>query len=102
MGDTILPRPPAEMGAPNSVSRLPSAKESFLQREAISRHPHEFEPLFASLRIRRPDFDLSGIDLTTQLNNLRKLFRYVRGKEQDAFRIDIELIDGSIHEPLRR
>ena len=82
--------------------RLPSDKESFLQREAMSRHPHAFEPLFASLRICRPDFDFSGINLVTQLNNLRKLFRYVRGKEQDAFRIDIELINDSIHEPLRR
>ena len=72
---------------------LLSNKESFLQREAISRHPHAFEPLFASLRICRPDFDFSRINLVTQLNNLRKLFRYVRGKEQDAFRIDIELID---------
>ncbi len=67
--------------------RLPSDKESFLQRETIPRHPHAFEPLFVSLRICRPDFDFSGINLITQLNNLRKLFRYVRGKEQDAFRI---------------
>ena len=80
--------------------RLPYDKESFFQREAISRHPHAFEPLFASLRICRPDLDFPGINLITQLNHLPKLFRYVRGKEQDAFRIDIELIDDSIHEPL--
>ena len=30
--------------------RLPSDKESFLQREAIPRHPHAFEPAFCLLK----------------------------------------------------
>ena len=67
---SYLGRPPRwELQIPSP--RLPSDKVSFLQWEAISRHAHAFEPLFASLRICRPDFDFSGINLVTQLNNLR-------------------------------
>ncbi|KAF2181062.1 hypothetical protein K469DRAFT_713934 [Zopfia rhizophila CBS 207.26] len=75
-----------------SSIRLPSDKERFLQLEPVPRHPHAFEPLLKSLSICRSDFDLSQVNIVTQLRNLREIFRFVRGRGQDAFRINVQLL----------
>ncbi|PVH94520.1 hypothetical protein DM02DRAFT_732472 [Periconia macrospinosa] len=75
--------------------RLPSDKENNRNRQRFPLHPHAFEPLLISLAVCRPEFDLSKVDLVTQLRNLRQLFFFARGK-QEGFRIDIELFGTTI------
>lgn len=52
-------------------------------------------PLVAAVQHMHPDFAFPNIDVVTDRNSLRKLLRWIRGRESDAtvkdFRIDVQM-----------
>ncbi|RYP44112.1 hypothetical protein DL768_009398 [Monosporascus sp. mg162] len=60
--------------------------------ENAARNPRfPLEPLFRALYVENSDFQIGGIDLVTDRNNLRKLLRFVQGSSNDAFQIRVEI-----------
>ncbi|EJD39287.1 hypothetical protein AURDEDRAFT_116214 [Auricularia subglabra TFB-10046 SS5] len=52
-------------------------------------------PLIAAVQHMHPDFAFSNVDIVTDRNSLRKLLRWIRGRESDStvkeFRIDVQM-----------
>lgn len=55
-----------------------------------------FEPLFSALRIMRPSFDFTAVDLLANRNSLRKLLSFTSNKVTDSFRIDLHMVRGTL------
>jgi len=51
-----------------------------------------FAPLFAAVKHLEPDYEWPKLDILTDRNGLRKLLRWVTGKADKDFRIDLELV----------
>ncbi|CAF9926779.1 MAG: hypothetical protein GOMPHAMPRED_004219 [Gomphillus americanus] len=54
------------------------------------------EPLFRALLLQNPGFELHGVDIVTDRNNLRKLLSFVRKQEKEAFTIRLELVRNTL------
>jgi hypothetical protein len=61
-----------------------------------ARHPDSpLEPLFRSLYIEHPSFDINSIDVVTDRNNIRKLLSFIKPTLSrnglDPFTIQVEM-----------
>lgn len=75
------------------------AKDSESQYVDINAHRYPsfpLAPVLISTKILNPDFDFPSVDILTSRNNLRKLFRWVNGKSDKDFRIDLEMVENTL------
>jgi hypothetical protein len=68
----------------------------FIDQNAFRAPAYPFEPIFAALDLMKPDFDFGGVDLVTNRNSLRKLLDFASGRVSESFRIDINLVHGTL------
>ncbi|KAJ5542152.1 hypothetical protein N7535_004575 [Penicillium sp. DV-2018c] len=73
---------------------IPIAQNAF-------RHPESpLEPLFRSLYIEQPSYNIHGVDLITDRNNIRMLLSFVNptlsGYSQEPFTIHVEVTSGTV------
>lgn len=67
---------------------------SFVDQNAARFSKYPFEPLFRSLAVMQPRFDMKDVDIITDRNSLRKLLHFVSGTVRDPFRINVRLVGG--------
>lgn len=75
------------------------AKDSESQYVDINGHRYPtfpLAPVIIATKILTPDFDFNSVDILTSRNNLRKLFRWVNGKSDKDFRIDLEMVENTM------
>lgn len=91
-----VPGSPALWSPPKGPRRV--AKDSGLVyiSQNAARHPASpLEPLFRSLYIENPSFDMRSVDLVTDRNNIRKLLSFIDRRLEknglEPFTIDVEV-----------
>lgn len=52
--------------------------------------------MFAALDLMKPDFDFGEVDVVTNRNSLRKLLNFVSGRAPMSFRIDVNMVHGTM------
>jgi hypothetical protein len=92
----VVPGLPRLWAAPKGTQKLEKDSGFFYIAINAARHPDSpMEPLFRSLFIAHPSFDLSSIDVITDRNNIRKLLQFVnpgRGSYKlEPFTINVEV-----------
>ncbi|RDL35263.1 uncharacterized protein BP5553_07194 [Venustampulla echinocandica] len=55
-----------------------------------------FDPFFKALLTMHPNFDMKPIGLATDRNSLRKLLHFVSGKVPQSWRIDVDIVEGTM------
>ncbi|KAJ5461647.1 uncharacterized protein N7458_003199 [Penicillium daleae] len=73
-----IPGSPAQWSAPNGPRQVKKDRGLVYIAQNAARHPDSpLEPLFRSLCIEQPSFDLNSVDVVTDRNNIRKLLSFV-------------------------
>ena len=80
---------------------LPSTlmRDSPTSPEEQQYHPiprYHFEPIFQALSAVGSGFRFDDVDLVTNRNNLRKLWKWVEGGARHSFRIDLDIIKDTL------
>ncbi|KAJ5465257.1 geranylgeranyl pyrophosphate synthetase [Penicillium daleae] len=74
-----VPGSPARWSAPQGPRRVKKDSGLVYIAQNVARHPDSpLEPLFRSLYIEQPLFDISSIDVVTDRNNIRKLLSFIK------------------------
>ena len=55
-----------------------------------------FTPLFNALRIMRPSFDFTAVDLLAPRRTLRLLLRFISNKVKESFAIDLHMVQSTL------
>jgi hypothetical protein len=92
----VVPGSPDLWSPPNAISRLKKDSGHVYIAQNAARHPESpLEPLFRALYFLHPSFDIAGIDIVTDRNNLRKLLGVVNprwnGFKMEDFNIQVEV-----------
>lgn len=75
----LVPGSPARWSAPRGPQRVKKDSGFVYIAQNAARHPDSpLEPLFRSLDIEQPLFDISSTDVVTDRNNIRKLLSFVK------------------------
>lgn len=73
-----VPGSPARWSAPRGPRKVNEDSGLVYIAQNAARHPDSpLEPLFRSLYIEQPSFDISSIDVVTDRNNIRKLLSFI-------------------------
>lgn len=73
-----VPGSPAQWSAPQGSRRVKKDSGLVYIAQNSARHPDSpLEPLFRSLYIEHPSFDINSIDVVTDRNNIRKLLSFI-------------------------
>lgn len=93
-----VPGSPARWAAPQGSRRVNKDSGLVYIAQNAARHPESpLEPLFRSLFIEQPSFDVSSIDIVTDRNNIRKLLSFINPTltkhGYDPFTIQVEMAD---------
>ena len=91
----VVPGSPAQWSPPQGNGRVKKDSGLVYIAQNAARHPDSpLEPLFRSLYIENPSFDISSIDVVTDRNNIRKLLSFINrtlSKDGlDPFTIQVE------------
>lgn len=91
-----VPGSPALWSAPEISSRLKKDSGLIYIAQNAARHPESpLEPLFRSLYITHPSFDIRSTDVVTDRNNIRKLLSFIDASSTrnglEEFTINIEV-----------
>lgn len=91
----VVPGSPAQWSPPQGNRRVKKDSGLVYIAQNAARHPDSpLEPLFRSLYIENPSFDISSIDVVTDRNNIRKLLSFINrtlSKDGlDPFTIQVE------------
>nr|UPX44726.1 hypothetical protein FAC1L15_02 [Penicillium camemberti] len=91
-----VPGSPAQWSAPLGPRQVKKDSGLVYISQNAARHPDSpLEPLFRSLYIEHPSFDINSIDIVTDRNNIRKLLSFVKPALSknglDAFTIQVDM-----------
>lgn len=74
-----VPGSPARWSAPQAPRHVKKDSGLVYIAQNADRHPDSpLEPLFRSLYIEQPSFDINSIDVVTDRNNIRKLLSFIK------------------------
>ncbi|KAI3328156.1 geranylgeranyl pyrophosphate synthetase [Ustulina deusta] len=96
-----VPGVPARWSPPAVPMRLQKDSGMVYIAQNAARHPESpLEPLFRSLYVASPEFDVRPVDVITDRNNIRKLLSFIDPSSSrnglEPFTIDAEAIDNTI------
>ncbi|KAJ5425203.1 geranylgeranyl pyrophosphate synthetase [Penicillium sp. CMV-2018d] len=91
-----VPGSPAQWSAPPGRRQVKKDSGLVYISQNAARHPDSpLEPLFRSLYIENPSFDINSIDIVTDRNNIRKLLSFIKptmsNHNLDAFTIQVDM-----------
>jgi hypothetical protein len=91
-----VPGSPAQWSAPPGPRQVKKDSGLVYISQNAARHPDSpLEPLFRSLYIEHPSFDITSIDVVTDRNNIRKLLSFIKPNLSksgpDKFTIQVEI-----------
>ncbi|KAJ5993886.1 geranylgeranyl pyrophosphate synthetase [Penicillium sp. IBT 35674x] len=91
-----VPGSPAYWSAPQGSRSVKKDSGLVYIAQNAARHPDSpLEPLFRSLYIEQPSFDINSIDIVTDRNNIRKLLTFVNPSLNkhglDSFTIQVDI-----------
>ncbi|CAG7938230.1 unnamed protein product [Penicillium salamii] len=91
-----VPGSPALWSAPPGSRQVRKDSGLVYISQNAARHPDSpLEPLFRSLYIEQPSFDINSIDIVTDRNNIRKLLSFIKPNLSknglDAFTIQVDM-----------
>ena len=92
-----VPGSPAQWSAPPGRRQVKKDSGLVYISQNAARHPDSpLEPLFRSLYIENPSFDIKSIDIVSDRNNIRKLLSFIKptlnNNGLDAFTIQVDMI----------
>lgn len=92
----VVPGSPAYWSAPQGSKSVKKDSGLVYIAQNAARHPDSpLEPLFRSLYIEQPSFDINSIDIVTDRNNIRKLLTFVNPSLNkhglDPFTIQVDI-----------
>ncbi|OTB06130.1 hypothetical protein M426DRAFT_319205 [Hypoxylon sp. CI-4A] len=95
-----VPGIPAQWSPPRVASQLPKDTGLVYIAQNAARHPDSpLEPLFRAVYIAQPDFDMSGIDVISDRNNIRKLLSFINPSTSknglEPFTINVEVTNNT-------
>jgi hypothetical protein len=96
-----VPGSPALWSPPAYPRKLDKDTGWFYVAQNAARHPdYPLEPLFRALYISDPGFDIRGVDVVTDRNNLRKLLAFINPatakNSREAFTIKMEVVHNTV------
>lgn len=91
-----VPGSPAYWSAPRGPRAVRKDSGLIYIAQNAARHPDSpLEPLFRSLYVEQPSFDINSIDVVTDRNNIRKLLSFVNAKLNkhglESFTIQVDI-----------
>lgn len=91
-----VPGSPARWSPLREPQQLKKDSGKIYIAQNAARHPDSpLEPLFRSLYIEQPSFDINPIDIVTDRNNIRKLLSFIQPKivkrDLESFTIQVEM-----------
>ncbi|CAG8057865.1 unnamed protein product [Penicillium nalgiovense] len=91
-----VPGSPAQWSAPPGRRQVKKDSGLVYISQNAARHPNSpLEPLFRSLYIENPSFDINSIDIVSDRNNIRKLLSFIKPTLSknglDAFTIQVDM-----------
>ncbi|KAJ5780518.1 geranylgeranyl pyrophosphate synthetase [Penicillium paradoxum] len=91
-----VPGIPARWSPPEKPQKLQKDSGLVFIAQNAARHPASpLEPLFRSLYIEQPSFDINPIDVVTDRNNIRRLLLFIQPslarRDLDSFTIQVEM-----------
>ncbi|KAJ6019338.1 geranylgeranyl pyrophosphate synthetase [Penicillium canescens] len=91
-----VPGSPAQWSAPQGPRQVKKDSGLVYIAQNAARHPDSpLEPLFRSLYIENPSFDINSIDVVTDRNNIRKLLSFIKPTLSksglDSFTIQVDM-----------
>ncbi|KAL4892953.1 geranylgeranyl pyrophosphate synthetase [Aspergillus ambiguus] len=90
-----VPGSPARWSPPRGSRQVRKDSGLIYIAQNAARHPSSpLEPLFRSLFIEQPSFDISSVDVVTDRNNIRKLLSFINpslGKNGEPFTIQVDM-----------
>jgi hypothetical protein len=91
-----VPGSPAQWSAPQGPRQVKKDSGLVYIAQNAARHPDSpLEPLFRSLYIEHPSFDINSIDVVTDRNNIRKLLSFIKPTLSksglDSFTIQVDM-----------
>lgn len=96
----VVPGSPPLWAPPRASRQLEKDSGLFFIDQNAARHPEcPLEPLFRSLYMTNPSFDIRSVDIITDRNNIRKLLSFIRysasGNQPAGFTINIEVVQNT-------
>ncbi|KAI0515081.1 geranylgeranyl pyrophosphate synthetase [Xylaria bambusicola] len=96
-----VPGIPPRWAPPTVPFRLPKDSGLVYIAQNAARHPESpLEPLFRSLYVTNPGFDIRPVDIITDRNNIRKLLSFINPSSSrnrlEVFTIIAEVVDGTM------
>jgi hypothetical protein len=91
-----VPGSPAQWSAPQGPRQVKKDSGLVYIAQNAARHPDSpLEPLFRSLYIENPSFDINSVDVVTDRNNIRKLLSFIKPTLSksglDSFTIQVDM-----------
>ena len=92
--DKLLGAPPVWNSKELPFRILKDTGTCFVDQNTARFTKYPFEPLFRSLAVMQPNFDMKDVDVVTDRNSLRKLLHFASDTVRDPFRINVKLVGG--------